>query len=190
MTAPTVATEKKTLDPGVVYATRAGLESATNHLAYLREQLVKTNEGAESADFHGDHDPGTLHATTHARSIETEIESLGFILDNQRTVIVEDLDFVGIVWPGTEIAVEIDGKNRTLIILGPFDQRQDVHQEEIQSRIASYHSPLIQPLLGHQAGDKVVIPQLPNGKRDVGVTILSVAPWPPKTTKESPQPVA
>jgi len=174
--------------PGAIYATRAALKAAEDHLTYLRRCRGETSDGIDPrVDAHGDSDPGSLDDANHVRRLSDEIDGLEFVLYKSLVMIIDDQihDKRPIVMPGTEITTRTGDKERTWIILGPLDQRQDVHPLETMSRIASYHSPLIEPLLGHHAGEKVTIPCLPNGMKNVEIIILDVKPWPPQAKKRS-----
>ncbi|MHC5209121.1 MAG: GreA/GreB family elongation factor [Planctomycetota bacterium] len=71
----------------------------------------------------------------------------------------------GVVCPGTRITIEQDGVERALVILGPWDQGEDV---------ISYRAPLASGLLGARAGDSVEV-TLPSGPATVLVKTVEPA---------------
>ena len=153
-----------------IWTTRAALDRRRSELRNLRE--VKLPENAEAlarAAAYGDLSENAeweqaieqqRQLTEAAKAIELEL-SKAALLEN--TTLPEDT-----VCPGCEVRYrEVEsGKERTLVLLGPWDTDQD-------ERVVSYKAPLAAGMLGLQPGGRAQV-KLPSGT--VEIEVLEVKP--------------
>lgn len=153
-----------------IWTTRGALERRRSELRNLRE--VKLPENAEAlarAAAYGDLSENAeweqaieqqRQLTEAAKAIELEL-SKAALLEN--TTLPEDT-----VCPGCEVRYrEVEsGKERTLVLLGPWDTDQD-------ERVVSYKAPLAAGMLGLQPGGRAQV-KLPSGT--VEIEVLEVKP--------------
>lgn len=92
--------------------------------------------------------------TEKAAAMEAELKLARAIEDQE----LED----GVVSPGSRVTFVQDGETKTLTILGPWDQGEDV---------VSYRAPVAAGMLGSQAGESATL-ELPDG--DVEVQVQAV----------------
>jgi transcription elongation GreA/GreB family factor len=143
------ARQKKVVDH---HLTPAALERLKKELNDLEKRAIP--EGA--AELHRTAEMGDLsenaayqHAKDTLRRLHNRVLSLRYRINNA-VIIQHGTDSIGRVSIGTTVTIEINGKEKTFEIVGSSETRPE------KGRI-SYLSPLGAALLGHIAGESVVV---------------------------------
>lgn len=151
------------------YLTSSGFEKLLVELEYLRKvkqqeiaALLRDSNGGNEND--GDNDSEFAMAKNQQAFIEGRIQELEILLSNPE--IIDQHQRGDIVDIGARVTIsEIDGSSASYLIVGPAEASP-------ANGLISFASPLGHSLIGHHAGDEVIV-KAPGGVYQVRIIEVS-----------------
>lgn len=154
------------IDVKELYLSQEGLANLKTELEDLKEQRVDITQKIKEAREFGDLSENAEYQEAKIRQsfIEGRIEEIDAMLKSAK--IINDNDHAkGVIGLGSEIVVSFNGKEVTYKLTGSSEA------DPTSSRISN-ESPLGRALMGHGAGDKVVL-STPDGDREYKIVKVS-----------------
>lgn len=172
-TAPEIfkGAERPFWDSDVIWTTRAGLSKVEEELRVLRDiKIPENSEAIGKAAALGDLSENSewesaieeqRNLTNRATELQADVRAAQLLED---AAIPEST-----VAPGTRVTIRVDGEQRTVSLLGPWDT------EEAKEDVLSYRAPLAAGILGLGPGGSAKI-KLPTGVVTVEVVDVELLP--------------
>lgn len=133
------------------YLTKHGLEELKKEYEDLRKiRMAKTKEEAPNIWESEDLNPDYISFKEDIDLLETRISELENVLKNSEVIkkpLGKKADEISL---GATIFVEIDGDKDEFTLVGSYEANPTIGK-------ISHHSPVGKSLLGHKAGDEVII---------------------------------
>jgi len=139
--------EKKTF-----YLTKEGLEKIKREYEYLEKLKLAKTKGESSKVINSDElDPEYAAFQEDLGLLESKLTELEYILKNSKIIKPPVKRKQNTVHLGATVLVSVDGQDNEFTVLGHLEANPSI------GRISD-ESPVGKALLGHQPGDKIVIP--------------------------------
>ena len=133
------------------YLTKEGLEKIKKEYKDLKTLKFSKTKGEIPKIWHSeDLNPEYLAFQEDLSFLETRIAELEHILKNSELIKLSSRENKNIVNLGARVLVEVDGQNDEFEIIGTLEANPSI------GRISN-ESPVGQALLGHKAGDEVIV---------------------------------
>lgn len=154
------------MDTQTLYLSEEGVQNLKSELGELKEQRVDVTQKIKEAREFGDLSENAEYQEAKIKQsfIEGRIEEIESML-KVATIINEKDHAKGVVGLGSTVVIKHDGTEATYYVTGSNEA------DPIQGKISN-ESPLGHALMGHQAGDKVVL-TTPDGNREYNVVKVS-----------------
>lgn len=154
------------IDVKELYLSQEGLANLKTELEDLKNQRVDVTQKIKEAREFGDLSENAEYqeAKTRQSFIEGRIEEIEAMLKSAKIISTND-HAKGVIGLGSTVVVGFGGKEVTYYLTGSSEA------DPIQSKISN-ESPLGRALMGHSAGDKVVL-STPDGDREYKIVKVS-----------------
>jgi transcription elongation factor GreA len=147
-----------------ILSTRAGIERRKEEFRVLLHEKIPANSAdIGRAAAYGDLSENYEWAAAIEQQRQLTEKAAAMEVELKLAQAIEDQVLEpGVVCPGTRVTFEQDGEDRTMEILGPWDQREGV---------VSYRAPLASGMLGARVGEALDV-TLPSGQARVIVKVV------------------
>ena len=133
------------------FLTKEGLSRIENEYKELKKLKSFKTKGESPRIFHSEEiDPEFLAFQEDLELLDTRVIELENILENVQLITAPPKEKRDVIGLGATVLVEVDGQTDEFVIVGTLETNPDIGK-------ISTESPIGKALLGHKAGEEVVI---------------------------------
>jgi transcription elongation factor GreA len=133
------------------FLTKEGLAKIENEYKELKKLKLFKTKGESPRIFHSEEiDPEFLAFQEDLELLDTRIIELETVLKNTQLITAPPKEKRDVIDLGATVLVEVDGQTDEFVIVGTLETNPDIGK-------ISTESPIGKALLGHKAGEEIVI---------------------------------